>query len=253
MRYEDLAPPSGLEPWLADLWSFEVAETVPVGFPHRVVPDGAISIVGGRGGLVLVGPRTEALLVPIAAGERYRGVRFRADAAGNLLGLVPARLRGRVLPLTGEAHPWAPRLGRDLAAATNAAEAGRAVTDALGPLAATARPIDEAVRGALPGLEAPGARVGAVAEAAGLGPRQFHRRFVRAVGLSPKEFMRVRRLRLAMGRLLDAEPAHWARVAAELGYADQAHLVRDAARLAGLPPGGLAAYFGSIAHGRVRP
>ena len=38
-----------------------------------------------------------------------------------------------------------------------------------------------------------------------------------------------------------AEPSSLARLAADAGYADQAHLARDCARLAGLAPGALLA------------
>jgi AraC-like DNA-binding protein len=55
------------------------------------------------------------------------------------------------------------------------------------------------------------------------------------VGLSPKAYARVRRLQAAL-RLLDAGPVRGAHVAAEVGYFDQAHFVRDFESFTGMTP-----------------
>src|SRR5207245_669996 len=61
----------------------------------------------------------------------------------------------------------------------------------------------------------------------GISSRQLQRRFLAAVGLPPKQFVRV----LRFGRLWQAAtmrpPETWAALAAEHGYADQAHMVRE--------------------------
>lgn len=71
--------------------------------------------------------------------------------------------------------------------------------------------------------------------------RSLARRFAALVGLSPKRFARVRRcqrlLRVAAGA--GAAP-DWARLAAECGYHDQAHLIHEFRELAGSTPGGYA-------------
>ena len=55
------------------------------------------------------------------------------------------------------------------------------------------------------------------------------------VGLSPKAYARVRRLQAAL-RLLDAGALGGADVAAEVGYFDQAHFVRDFESFTGMTP-----------------
>ncbi len=46
------------------------------------------------------------------------------------------------------------------------------------------------------------------------------------MGLTPKTYLRVRRFQAAM-RMLDAGDVRGARIAADLGYFDQAHFVRE--------------------------
>jgi AraC-like DNA-binding protein len=101
-----------------------------------------------------------------------------------------------------------------------------------------AREPDPLVLAATRSLGRPGIRVGALSRALATSERRLRRRFETDVGYGPKTLDRVLRLQrflsiaptIARGRL------GLARVAAELGYADQAHLTREAVRLAGLTP-----------------
>jgi AraC-like DNA-binding protein len=69
--------------------------------------------------------------------------------------------------------------------------------------------------------------------------RQLRRRFERSVGYGPRTLRRVLRFQ----RFLAAAQGggSLARIAADAGYADQAHLARDCGRLAGLTPSALLA------------
>ena len=71
--------------------------------------------------------------------------------------------------------------------------------------------------------------------------RQLHRRCVAAVGYGPVLLRRVLRFRQFVSRI-DAGAAcgDLGVLAAEAGYADQAHLTRESRDLAGLPPAALA-------------
>jgi methylphosphotriester-DNA--protein-cysteine methyltransferase len=90
-------------------------------------------------------------------------------------------------------------------------------------------------------LRDPQARTEDVAAEVGLSLRQLRRRCHAAVGYGPKTLQRVLRFRRFVSRL-DAQPEvpDLAALAAETGYADQAHLTRECARLAGLTPAALA-------------
>jgi len=69
----------------------------------------------------------------------------------------------------------------------------------------------------------------------GLAPRSLQRLFGRQVGISPKLLARIVRFQRVFGAWRE-DPRSMARVAAECGYFDQSHLVRDFRDFAGAPP-----------------
>jgi transcriptional regulator GlxA family with amidase domain len=127
------------------------------------------------------------------------------------------------------------RAGRQLG--ERAGEDPLALARALTPRVDAAAP-DPRVRAAAVRLaRAPGTPVPAVADAVELGERQLRRAFGAAVGYGPKTYARVMRFRAALGLVRAGEPLAGAALAA--GYADQAHMTREMAALAGRPPGAL--------------
>ena len=90
-------------------------------------------------------------------------------------------------------------------------------------------------------LGRPGARAELAAGRLEVSERQLRRRCQAAIGYGPRTLMRVLRFRRFLARLDAAgDAADLAGLAAEAGYADQAHLTRESTRLAGLPPAALA-------------
>jgi len=87
-----------------------------------------------------------------------------------------------------------------------------------------------------------GSRVEWLADALGISERQLRRRFHTAVGYGPKMPDRVLRFRrfVSQAPMAASGEQDLARLAADLGYADQSHLTRDCVRLSGLTPGQLA-------------
>ena len=87
-------------------------------------------------------------------------------------------------------------------------------------------------------------RVGQLCEKFDLTERTLQRLAARRIGLSPKWLIQRRRLHDAAERLRagdDVDLVDLASVAAELGYADQAHFTRDFRAVTGLTPGAFAA------------
>jgi transcriptional regulator GlxA family with amidase domain len=76
-------------------------------------------------------------------------------------------------------------------------------------------------------------RVDALAEALGRSRRHLAKRFAEEVGASPKVAARLIRFEAARARLGSVPLA---RLAAEHGYSDQAHLAREFSALGGAPP-----------------
>ena len=68
--------------------------------------------------------------------------------------------------------------------------------------------------------------------------RQLRRRFHAAIGYGPKTFARVARLQRMLG-LAPSAGGNLARLAAEAGYADHAHMASECSRLTGRTPSAL--------------
>ena len=85
-------------------------------------------------------------------------------------------------------------------------------------------------------LTAGGARIATLAGEIGWSRKHLVDRFRSELGLGPKSIARMMRFHQAC-RLARSGASHgWAGIAAESGYADQAHLVREFGELAGEPP-----------------
>ncbi len=85
-------------------------------------------------------------------------------------------------------------------------------------------------------------RVADVCAQFGIGERTLQRLTRHRVGLSPKWLVRRRRIQDATWRLRTGATTV-AAVAADLGYADEAHLSRDFRRVTGVTPGVFAARY----------
>ncbi|MCP3822087.1 helix-turn-helix domain-containing protein [Streptomyces sp. A3M-1-3] len=79
-------------------------------------------------------------------------------------------------------------------------------------------------------------RVAELADAAGLSTRSLQRLFAAYVGVSPKWVILRYRIHEALERAGTDAAVDWAGLATELGYSDQAHLVRDFTARVGVPP-----------------
>lgn len=259
-RYEEFAANPRVTDWVLTYWSFESRLAEGEAFVHHVWPDGCVSVSvamhGGRPlGTMVTGPRVEAAQVTIREDVTVHGIRFRPEAGGLVCGRPAASLRGRMVPGVELLGAGAERLGRALAAAPELGAGAGAVLDRwfeenLGGLAAAdplvRRAVDTIVsaRGSL--------SVMGLAGRVGLSPRQLQRRFRRAVGLTAKEYSRVRRMRSALEAFLCGGTEASA-IAYRLGYADQSHLITELGRLTGLTPSVLERRLALIEHVNVAP
>jgi AraC-like DNA-binding protein len=75
-----------------------------------------------------------------------------------------------------------------------------------------------------------------IADQLGLSHGRFIQVFRDEVGLSPKQFYRVRRFSWVVQRAVREERPNWAQLAMDFGYYDQAHLTRDFQQFAGVSP-----------------
>jgi AraC-like DNA-binding protein len=103
----------------------------------------------------------------------------------------------------------------------------------------SARTVPAPVAASWRALERTGGRasIGALAEGAGWSRKHFIDQFRTWIGLAPKSAARVIRFGRVLRAVNRATVRGWAAVAAECGYYDQAHLIRDFTRFAGTTPG----------------
>jgi AraC-like DNA-binding protein len=80
------------------------------------------------------------------------------------------------------------------------------------------------------------ARADHLARRAGMSVRSLHRLFERHVGVGPKWIVRRARVQEAADRVARSARVDWAALAQELGYHDQAHLIRDFRAQVGATP-----------------
>ena len=260
MVYEEYAPGPALQPAVTSFWRFELEARDGDAIEHVIPPDGTVSVAvavapGAPVRAVVVGPRLTALRVPVRREVRYVGIRCApAGGAIALLGVSAADLRDRVTPLSEVAPSRADDVsGRDFTSSVSHAIATlQAIATRWLEGAAPPDPVVAAMVARV--LEARGdTRVAQVCAATGVSYRQALRRFQRDVGLSPKEFARLVRLRHACLRALGELDPAWAAVSAETGFADQAHMGREFSDVFGWPPRLVREYLRRIEHVHVRP
>jgi AraC-like DNA-binding protein len=177
----------------------------------------------------------------IAQGAPQTGLQLRLTWRGAraLLGVPAGELAGDVVDLAALLGRRTEPLLDRLAAAPDWAQRFALLDGALGALAARGpgeRGVAPEVGYAWDRLEDTGGtlRIADLAREVGWSRRHLAGRFRREIGLAPKAAARVIRFERACDRLSAPDRPALARVAAEGGYVDQAHLARDFRELAGI-------------------
>lgn len=233
--YREFAPPPRLSAAVECLWTHGTNS----GLPHyRVVPDGCIDILFMRpkseaGILTVSGAMTRTHEFHLPAGQMTVGLRFRPGMASTLLHVPADELTDLTVPLDDLLGSRARSLRERLANARSIEEHLAILQKSL-PAVPSLTPAQKAIaalvssRGDL--------RMEELAGMANLSARQFRRQCLTLTGLTPKRLARVLRFQAAMARARAGSRPDWARLAAECGYYDQAHLIRDFTELAGRTP-----------------
>jgi len=221
--YRELPSPPDLAETVACVWT-------SVSSGGAILPDGCVDLVWGGDRLVIAGPATVASLPNVPAGVPVFGVRFRIGVAGTGLGAPAAEFAD----LSVDAEDV---LGRG--ATERVAEGGLpALLDLVRERLA---PVDPIARAAALAMARPDTRVADLGREVGLSERQLRRRFLDAVGYGPKTLGRVLRFQHFLELVRRSDTLDLARLALDAGYADQAHLTREARRLSGRTPAELVA------------
>jgi AraC-like DNA-binding protein len=205
---------------------------------QEVLPDPCVNLAVEPAGVLVYGVTGRTSKHVLAGAGAVLGTKFRP---GGFSGFVPGPVRAlndRVLPAAKTFGADGAALERALAGAATTAAMVEIVTAFLrarrpppDPQRALVRDVVEAMRDA-----APGTSVADVARDFAVAPRTLQRMFAQHVGASPKRVLQRFRHQDAADRLAAPEPGGLARLAAELGYFDQAHFTQDFRRATGRVP-----------------
>jgi AraC-like DNA-binding protein len=217
--------------------------SLPAGHRHEqvVLVHPVVNVVFDASGATVGGVRRERFTRELTGSGRVLGVMFRPAGFRPFLGRPMSTLTDTTVPLS--------------TVLTGASELERSVATALAdgvPDSDVAALVDAALADRVPAARQASEdttvwaeriatdrelrRVDDVADLAGVSVRGLQRRFADHVGIGPKWMIRRYRLYEVAERAARDEELDWATLAADLGYADQAHLVRDFTAAVGEPP-----------------
>ena len=246
-------PPADLAPFVDYFWVVRWDLRGQPPHEQSILPHPTVTLAFEESGAAVFGVDRAIFTRRLAGAGKALGVRFRPGGFRPFYASPIFTLNDRVVPARAIFGPAADRTCQAVMAADGDDAMAALASDLL--RGASPRPDPHAARvadvvariTADPGLR----RVAQVADACGIPERRLQRLFADYVGVSPKWVMRRARLHEAALRADSAcargdDPpstprksrgvVDWATLAAELGYADQAHLSRDFTATLGVPP-----------------
>jgi len=200
---------------------------------ERILPTGRAQLIlrSDREGSIFVGPKSRPETIHRRVDEAAIGVSFAAGAADTVVSVSGCETLDRTVPLDSVMAVGS--LGEHLA--------GLAPGDALdlieSELARRIR-VDHASELVLAAERAirSGVPAGRIASYLGQDRRRLVPEFRRVVGMAPKQYELVCRFSRSVAAIRRADAPSLACIAAQLGFADQAHLTREVGRFAAVSP-----------------
>lgn len=264
MDYREYRVPAPLGAAVECVWFLRGAASPVEELTQRVLPDGCIELIVhlgeafesiGEGGAptrqassLVVGLLTRPLVLRPPACVETMGIRFRPGGAYRFVSLPLAELTDTTIDLD---DLWGAAASRRLIDRLATARDDHARLDIVSQ-ALTAQlvaherdPLIDIVVASL--VRSAGcASIADLADRAGVTTRHLQRRFQDRVGVSPKVLARILRFQNTLRHREATTAIEWAHVAVACGYADQSHLIREYAALAGETPASLIAAEGEL-------
>jgi AraC-like DNA-binding protein len=229
-RHDFPVPTADLAPFVVGFWSVSWNYDSP--YRQKIAPYPHVHLTVRPGASPEVHGVARRHVVKVLEGDgRVVGVAFRPGAFRAFLGGPVSTLTDQTVPAGSvRGLPGRPVEPVDIASLERWL---RSVLPGEEPMAA-GREAGAAV--ALAAADPSISRVDQLADATGSSVRRLQRLFAEHVGVGPKWVIRRYRLHDVTERMAAGEVLDWAVLAADLGYADQPHLVRDFTSLFGEPP-----------------
>jgi AraC-like DNA-binding protein len=219
--------------WLVS-WSLPSGREASV----TLLPHPCVNVVLDRGRLTVSGVGRDRFTYAYRGEGRVFGVKFRPGAFLPFLGRPLSDITDAVLPAEELWGPPAAALASQMSAARSVDELVALAEAFLRERRPASDPQVENVGEIVAALlhDRTISRVDDVTERFGISPRTLQRLFQRYVGVSPKWVLRRYRLHEAAAVLAREQHRPWAEVAADLGYFDQSHFIRDFTSAIGMTP-----------------
>jgi AraC-like DNA-binding protein len=223
----------------------------------RVLPNGVVELIvnlgSGDQGVVdeqhpersqrfkrawVAGLQRGPLVIDAASESRLVGIRFAAGRARRFLGMPMHELTDRVFEADALGIRRLDELRERLADSDSTATRVAHVERWLLESGTTSDGEFDCIQYAVSQLRDPtlSRRIRDISAELGLSHRQLIDRFRNVVGVTPRRLARIYRLQAVIRYLAKRSRVNWSRVAADCGFADQAHLNRELRDLAGMTP-----------------
>ncbi len=238
MRHSRRRPAPDLAPWITHYWMIHwdlrgcephLAESVPHPNVHLIFENGAA---------VVAGVQTHKFSRLLQGESRVFGVKFRPGGFRPFYGAAVSDLAGRIVPASRvfgkelkefEEIALSSRHDDEKVRAANAFfHARKPDPDPAMPLAGQL--VDRILK------EPEIKMVDDLVRLTGMGKRSLQRLFSEYVGVSPKWVIRRYRLHELIEKFNAGGESDWAKLALDLGYFDQAHLINDFRAIVGYSP-----------------
>jgi len=223
--------------WLVS-WELPPRRTASI----TLLPQPCVNLVFDQGRLAVAGVGRERFTYAYQGTGRVFGVKFRPGAFLPFLGRPLVEITGAVLPAEQLWGSAASALATRLTATVGVDGLIALAEEFLRVRRTPDDPQVELVGRIVAAMlhDRSVSRVDDITERFGLTARTLQRLFQRYVGVSPKWVLRRYRLHEAAAALAREQHRPWADVAADLGYFDQSHFIRDFTAAIGLTPGAYA-------------
>lgn len=259
MFYREIAPPPEISHLVLSFWEFLTRGETAEPIDHGVFPDGCISLFyyGNENAdvnlLFVNNLSLETVRIKVFANDVYWGMRFSPAACAKILRVNPSEIQSQPLIESKNFLHITDGLLEKLIYCRDFEKAIKIYEMQINSLQITRAETDEKIAEAVKIIEENRGemRVSEIAEAVHLSTRQLERRFKKSAGLSPKQYARARRIRATAISLVEKSEMNWASRAAEMGFADQAHLTHEFSMLTGRSPNSFAEKVKRIEHGEL--
>jgi AraC-like DNA-binding protein len=253
MKYEVFAPVAELQPFVKCFWTLEeVDSSVPE--KQKVLPDGCMEMIFHYGdnyrqyfedGSSVIQPKcfvygqiSSYIEIEPTGRTGIVAARFFPEGLVPFIERAIAELENKAVDLYDLFGEDGKMLGVEVISVADNPSRIRLIEEFLLSKLATTKTIDNITRACVQAIFQSQGQIGVVelADKMNINRRNMERRFISAVGLSPKQLSRVARLQATLKMLDQNQYSSLTSLAYENGYYDQAHFIKDFKDFTGLSP-----------------